>query len=78
LSTNINILLYYFSEGKWTLPLWHEEVCWELLLEQDSEFVEKKSDTINENPSSAEKDVYIVLYVKEYWLVMKRRRPLAK
>ncbi len=41
LSTNIFTPLYHFSEGKWTLLLWREEVCWELFLEGDSEFIEK-------------------------------------
>jgi hypothetical protein len=42
LSTNIYTLLHHFSEGKWTLPLWRKEVCWELFLDRDSEFVGKK------------------------------------
>jgi hypothetical protein len=36
LSTNILTQFYHFSEGKWTLPLWRKEVCWELFLEGDS------------------------------------------
>ncbi len=42
LSTNIYSPLYHFLEGKWTLPLWHDEVHWELFLEGDSGFDEKK------------------------------------
>jgi hypothetical protein len=62
LSTNIYTLLYHFSKGKWTLPLWREKFCWELFLEGDSEFVENKfSNTINENPSSAEMELYSVI-----------------
>jgi hypothetical protein len=48
LSANIHTPLHYFSEGKLTLPLWREEVCWELFLEGDGGFVEKKqSNSIN-------------------------------
>jgi hypothetical protein len=53
-SANIYTPLYHFSEGKWTLPLWRKEVCWELFLEGDSDVFEKKSNTITENPTSAE------------------------
>ncbi len=42
LSTNIFTPLYHFLEGKRALPLWHKELCWELFLEGDSGFVEKK------------------------------------
>ncbi len=42
LSTNIYSPLYHFSEEKWTLPLWHKEVCRSLFLERDSGFVQKE------------------------------------
>jgi hypothetical protein len=42
LSTNISTPVYHFSEGKRTLPLWRKEFSWELFLEGDSEFVQKK------------------------------------
>ncbi len=58
LSTNILTLLNHFLEGKWTLPLWHEEVCCELFLEGDNGFVEKASSTINENPTPVEMKLY--------------------
>jgi hypothetical protein len=57
LSTSIYTTpLYHFLEGKRTLPQWHEEFCWELFLEGDSGFVEKKNDTIKENPTPAENE----------------------
>jgi hypothetical protein len=58
LSTNLYTPLYHFSYDTRTLPLWREEFCWELFLEGDSGFVEKKSDTINENPTPTEKELY--------------------
>jgi hypothetical protein len=42
LSINISTLLNHFSEEKRTLPLWRKEFCWELFLEGDNGFVEKK------------------------------------
>ncbi len=58
LSTNIFTPLHHFSEGKWTLVMWREEICWDLILEGDVNLLKKNPDTINENPSSAEKEIY--------------------
>ncbi len=58
LSTNILTPLYHFSDKKRTLPLRCEEFCWELFLKGDSGFVKKNlSDTINQNPTPAEKEL---------------------
>ena len=58
MSTNILTLLYHFSDRKRTLPLWRKEFFWELLFEGDSGFVGGGNDTINENPTPAEKKLY--------------------
>jgi hypothetical protein len=41
-------------EGSTPIP----QSCWELFLKRDSGFFEKKSDTINQNPTCAEKELY--------------------
>jgi hypothetical protein len=38
--------------------MWREEICWDLILEGDVNLLKKNPDTINENPSSAEKEIY--------------------
>ncbi len=60
LSVNIYNPLHHLSEGKWTLPLW-QEFCWGLFLEGDSGYVEKNSNTINENLTPAEKNLFTAI-----------------
>ncbi len=64
LSTNILTPLYHFLEEKRTLPLWRKEFCWELILEGDSGFVEKKNPIQSMRILLLLKRNYIVLYVK--------------
>ncbi len=78
LSTNILTLLYHFSDRKRTLPLWREEFCWELFLKGDSRFAEKKIfDTINQNPTPAEKEYYSAVCQRKL-AGNEKRRLLAK